>query len=289
MSSWSVALQELDLAAPVASLKFSTALAEGSVAPLPLQFRRRTGVPVTTRFPVLVQEPGQSARSACPCCGHVIRFENLPCQFRAEASPALDTRVAGVAGVTVLFDIAQCPHCLWCGFPAGAGASAERLVNVVRSRQYRAVFDAEAPWQARVWLARTMLDLPGGDLVEAFWSTMKATWTCRDMAFAGVCRRAALELMKRCHAAKLQVHDQREQEAAIAIDLLRRVGMYDAALALATKWASHCRKAGHADLAAVLAFQVHLCKLRVDGEYTVEQAVEFALRNPSVVAPASAR
>lgn len=80
-----------------------------------------------------------------------------------------------------------------------------------------------------------------GDLRSAMWGHRKAAWACDDTtgAFESACRcrRATPQLLDQLHAQGLPFSDDLITDSILGLDLLRRSGRHDDALARAAELA----------------------------------------------------
>lgn len=149
--------------------------------------------------------------------------------------PDLDTRPAPLARHTLDTRVHRCPRCGYCA--ADIGEEQPGAAELVRSPAYREQLEDEAyPELAREFLCQAMLGEQAGRLAAAALSRVRAVWACDDAGFeeaAATCRRNAARMLQRAEQAGQSVSRQEGAGSVLLVDLLRRSGQLDAALAVA--------------------------------------------------------
>ena len=142
--------------------------------------------------------------------------------------------------------------------------------EVADSDAYRAqLADEDLPALARSFLCSTMIFEEHGDEAAAARNAIDAAWVCDDEGLAGAatrCRVRAIELLRGSEA---EGDSDSSAEYAVIVDLLRRAGCFEDAIAEADV----ALAAAEGELAAVLAFSRSLALAGDLRAYTVGDAM----------------
>ncbi|QOY88729.1 hypothetical protein [Paludibaculum fermentans] len=200
-------------------------------------------------------------RIHCSVCG--IASDQLAAPtVSPQFAPDLDTRPGEPLRSTLPAWMQLCPNC---GYAAPDLAYAAELVpNWVRTSDYRSLTDA---FERHAWLLEQL-----GYLADAGWITLQAAWNHEDgndLDAARRCRRKAIRLFQASKAAGQDFLDTPAEELALAVDILRRIGEFEAA-------AETIRIALQEEelpemLEAVLRFQTGLVQRRDTGRHTLDE------------------
>jgi hypothetical protein len=174
--------------------------------------------------------PPEFIEVVCALCGR----EGSYMEPRAGAEihpPDFDTRPGEFVRSTVTEWIQRCPHC---GYAAPEVDKAHpAAAEIVRSHEYQERLASPGlPEDARRFAAHSFLLERLGQFADAGWTMLHAAWVCDDVPDDGAarrCRMEAISLWRRGKAAGQKFMDDYGQEFALAADVLRRAGEFDAA------------------------------------------------------------
>ena len=151
------------------------------------------------------------------------------------------------------------------------GASYAR--EIVQSPAYRALLaDADLPELARSFLCSSMIFEEIDEEAFAARNAIDAAWVCDDEGLpeaAVRCRLRAVERLRESEGDGDALYADPSTEYAVIVDLLRRAGRFEDAVARAEAALGDAE----GEVAAVLAFSRSLALARDSGRYTVEDAL----------------
>jgi hypothetical protein len=207
---------------------------------------------------------------ACAVCGVTNRCFVLHSTGEF-GSPDLDLRPSEMRRSTMWCWVQRCTACGYCAPHIARGIPG--AVDTVRSASYQSqLLSAEYPDRANTFLCLALLYEQDGQLADAGWSAVHAAWVCDDAEAADSgrrCRLRADELLKEA-VARGDVAATGTTDA-VRIDLLRRAGTFDAALALC----EHVLAPEQDEtLQQVLRYQRDLIQRQDTGCNTVKQVVD---------------
>lgn len=160
-------------------------------------------------------------RNQCSVCGFISDQPGSPAVVPRQA-PDLDTRPGEPLRSTLPAWLQHCPQC---GYAAPDLAyAAEGVAAWVRSAEYQAL---DGPFERHSWLLEHL-----GHGVDAGWLALHAAWANDDAGAAEAARRnrrRAILLFQGAKAAGQDFLDTPAEELALAVDLLRRQGLFEAA------------------------------------------------------------
>lgn len=200
-------------------------------------------------------------RNHCSVCGadsHQLAAPTVSPQF----APDLDTRPGEPLRSTLPAWVQLCPNC---GYAApDLSYAAELVPNWVRTSDYQSLPDA---FERHAWLLEQL-----GHLADAGWINLQAAWNhddCEQPDAARRCRRKAIRLFQASKAAGHDFLDTPAEELALAVDILRRIGEFEAA-------AETIRVALQEEelpemIDAVLRFQTGLVQRRDTARHTLDE------------------
>lgn len=183
----------------------------------------------------------------------------------------LDTRPPELARSTISSWVQRCEGCGHCA--SDLTKPRPQAASTVRETGYqRQLADETYPQLARSFLCQAMIEERAADLRAASWSIVHAAWAsddAREQAASDLCRGKALDMIHRASAAGQRIVDDVEVEAAMRVDLLRRAGRHDDALALIAERLPTVRTPV---IAKILLFQRGLARKRDRAVYKVSDA-----------------
>lgn len=160
-------------------------------------------------------------RNHCSVCGFVSEQAAAPA-VEPRSAPDLDTRPGEPLRSTLSTWMQLCPQC---GYAApDLNYAAEGVADWVRSAEYQAM---DGPFERHSWLLEKL-----GHGADAGWIALQAAWSHDDAGrseAARRCRRRAILLFQASKAAGQDFLDSPAEELALAVDLLRRQGSFEAA------------------------------------------------------------
>lgn len=150
----------------------------------------------------------------------------------AREAPDFDTRPGEPLRSTLPVWVQRCPHCGYCA--DNITSIHDQAVDFVRSESYqRRLEDTTYPSKARQFLCYAEILIHVGQFADAGWSTLHAAWNCDDAgddSAAVRCRLRALEVWRRGKQAGQPFGEEPAMEYALATDLYRRTGQFEAAV-----------------------------------------------------------
>ncbi|MGH3079627.1 MAG: hypothetical protein ACRDNH_00630 [Gaiellaceae bacterium] len=132
--------------------------------------------------------------------------------------------------------------------------------------------DGDVPELARSFLCSSMIFQEHGDKGDAARNAIEAAWVCDDDDLPGAatqCRLRAIELLRETETEGDALYSDPSTEYAVVVDLLRRSGRFEDAVAEADA----ARPAAEGEVGAVLAFSRSLALAGDSGPYTVGDAM----------------
>jgi len=200
-------------------------------------------------------------RNHCSVCGAVSDQPEAP-TVSPQLAPDLDTRPGEPLRSTLSTWMQSCPSC---GYAApDLSYAAEGIANWVRTSEYQAL---PIGFERHAWLLEQL-----GHLADAGWINLQAAWNhddCNQPEPARRCRLKAIRLFQASKAAGHDFLDTPAEELALAVDILRRIGEFEAA-------AETIRVALQEEelpemMDAVLRFQTGLVQRRDTGRHTLDE------------------
>jgi hypothetical protein len=188
--------------------------------------------------------------------------------------PDLDLRPAELKRSSIFAWIERCHSCGYCA--GNIEEASEETNEIVRSSEYRGLLENPVyPRLAASFLCAALVYADLGEEAAAAQRAIEAAWVCDDAGAidaATQCRLRAVDLLRESEAEGDELYSDPATEYAVIVDLLRRSGRFDEAVAQADA----AFPFADAEVAAVLAFSRSLavaCDLR---SYTVADAVAAA-------------
>jgi hypothetical protein len=216
--------------------------------------------------------PSPPQEVSCAVCGLVSEQTSLA-STSAFGSPDLDSRPPELKRSTMDYWLERCPHCGYCASTISRSTGTER--SLVESPTYQAQRANPAyPPLANAFLCRSMVEEAVDELTEAAWSAIHAAWVCDDAGqaeAASACRRRALRLREAGADGGPGLAQDAETDAAIAADLLRRIGDYESVRGLVS---GTLASSTNETIRQILQFQALLASRRDSGCYKLENAVD---------------
>ena len=184
--------------------------------------------------------------------------------------PDLDLRPAEMARSTIFAWVQRCSACGYAAPSIDEAPPGTR--EVVESPAYRAqLADADLPELARSFLCSSTIFEEQGEEAAAARNAIEAAWVCDDenLPEAGTrCRLRAVELLRESEAEGEGLYPDSSTDYAVIVDLLRRAGRFEEAVAQADAALGDAE----GEVGAVLAFSRSLALARDSGSYTVADA-----------------
>lgn len=188
--------------------------------------------------------------------------------------PDLDLRPAEPARSSIFAWVQCCGSCGYCA--PSIGEATPGVGDVVDSPAYRAqLAEPGIPELARSFLCAALIFGELGEAALAAQMAIEAAWVCDDenaVEAARRCRLRAVELLRESRATGDALHPDSQTESAVLVDLLRRAGRFDEAVAEADDSVAEAK----GEPAAVLAFSRSLALAGDSSVYTVEDALSGA-------------
>ncbi|MDM8539737.1 hypothetical protein QUF90_01490 [Desulfococcaceae bacterium HSG9] len=151
--------------------------------------------------------------------------------------PDLDTRPPEMVRSTIKYQVERCPSCLYCAGDISKGDAS--IVRIVKSDEYRHQIEKRIyPEWSSSFICTAYIEQMQGQYDSAAWSAIHAAWGCDDYGEsddARKCRLRAIELIEQGEKYGKTVATEDGSCDLIKIDLLRRAGEFDRALAVVEK------------------------------------------------------
>jgi hypothetical protein len=199
----------------------------------------------------------------------------------AEAAPDLDFRPAEPARSEMLAWVQRCGTCGYCGMRVDGVT--DEIRAVVFGQEYRAQLSEDGmPELARSLLCIALIGSTIGFVADAARCAIEAAWVCDDedaSDAASRCRARAVELMFECEAEGDELFSDPHVDQAVIVDLLRRSGRFDEAVALADE---NLEEAG-GDIAAILSFSRSLALAEDVDAHAVDDVAPAGTDDRSIV------
>ncbi|MGJ5819082.1 hypothetical protein [Paludibaculum fermentans] len=177
-------------------------------------------------------------------------------------APDLDTRPGEPLRSTLATWMQSCPSC---GYAApDLSYAAEGVADWVRTSDYQSL---PIGFERHAWLLEQL-----GHLADAGWIALQAAWNHEDGGHqedAARCRRKAIRLFQASKAAGHDFLDTPSEELALAVDILRRIGEFEAASETIRVALQEEELPEMID--AVLRFQAGLVQRRDTGRHTLDE------------------
>ena len=149
-------------------------------------------------------------------------------------SPDLDTRPPEMKRSTIHYWIQRCSSCGYCS--SDISECDGNIKDIVGSEEYQGITKGSGiPKVAASFLASSFLYKKQGQYMDAAWSAIHAAWICDDennYEGSKECRIEAISMIEKAEERSEKLADQAGASEAITIDLMRRAGIFDKALAL---------------------------------------------------------
>ena len=149
-------------------------------------------------------------------------------------SPDLDTRPPEMKRSTIHYWIQCCPSCGYCS--SDISECDGNIKNLVGSEEYQGITKGRGiPKVAASFLASSFLYKKQEQYSEAAWRAIHAAWICDDenaYEASMECRKEAISMIEKGEERSEKLADQAGASEAITIDLMRRAGMFEKALAM---------------------------------------------------------
>jgi hypothetical protein len=135
---------------------------------------------------------------------------------------------------TIYHWIQQCSSCGYCS--PNLSECSDNTKEIVNSKEYQNIIkNSEIPNMAASFLALSYENQHQHKYSDSAWRAIHAAWICDDenhREAAKHCRRKAISMIEKAHTRSQKIADQSGASEAITIDLMRRAGMFQAALEL---------------------------------------------------------
>jgi hypothetical protein len=172
----------------------------------------------------------------CAICGDISNQAEV-LSTNTNGSPDLDTRPPEMERSNIEYEVQRCPSCGYC--TSDLSICNENTKEIVESQRYKVIInDDHLPEIASSFLALSYEFEQNNQLRESIWSAIHASWICDDdqnFDASIKCRKHALSLINKAHSREKLLWDQVGATEAIAIDLMRRVGLFQKALELVSQ------------------------------------------------------
>ena len=149
-------------------------------------------------------------------------------------SPDLDTRPPEMERSNIEYEIQRCPSCGYCS--SDLSKCHENTKDIVDSQRYKTIIANDLlPEVASSFLALSYEYEQNNQMGDSVWSAIHASWICDDeeiLEASKNCRKQALSLIDKAGSYEKLLSDQVGATEVIAIDLMRRVGMFSKGLKL---------------------------------------------------------
>lgn len=185
--------------------------------------------------------------------------------------PDLDGRPGKMYRNSMFTWVQRCHHCGYCASDLAKGCpSADGVIN---SEEYRAQLDDPCyPHLANSFICKALIDRESHKYAESGWAFLMAAWTCDDEtkpSQAKTCREKAVNLFRKAEENGQPISKEKDSEALILVDVLRRSGQSEEARKLFTE-----RRSGITDnhIASLLDYEVVLLDMGDVTVHTIEDA-----------------
>jgi hypothetical protein len=149
-------------------------------------------------------------------------------------SPDLDTRQPEMQRSTIYHWIQQCPKCGYCS--PDLSECFDTTKEIVHSKAYQDIIASSAmPATATSFLAYSYELEMQQEFSDSAWQAIRAAWICddnKDLESSTTCRIKAIALIEKANSHGQLLLDQLGANETITIDLMRRSGLHQQALAL---------------------------------------------------------
>lgn len=208
----------------------------------------------------------------CGVCGKTSTHDIL-ISTSTVGRPDLDTRPSEMERSTIDTWIQACSFCGYC-FP-DISKPTEGASEVMSSTAYKQQFNnSEFPELANHFLCYSLIEEADRDYASAGWACIHAAWACDDNGFsasAKKCRDKAVRLLQEAKEAGQDFAEGESTEDVILVDLLRRSGQFELALAI-------CNDALEKNPEETISDILHLQETLIGNSdvacHTVDEAVE---------------
>ena len=211
----------------------------------------------------------------CAICGKKHEFRQMSSSCFLDESD-LDNRPAMMMRATISFEIQMCTQCHYSNYNLGKRVPGMKH-EILKSEEYLAVVndDSLSSTAKAFWLASIIYG-KAGDRRTTGYLALKAAWYFDD-----ACDKEHAKLMRekaiKCFEYDIApVYHCDVNLACIIIDMKRRIGDFDGAVAIA-EYLLNLNAAGHVELkeviVKVLEFQIKLCKAGYTSCYTISHAL----------------
>jgi len=210
----------------------------------------------------------------CFVCGRKNRYPQVGTSMTIIGTKDLDGRPAQMQRSSIYMLIQRCIFCGYCTMDISDGLPEDK--QVVESKEYAAQLTNQGyPETANAYLCRSLICEKSGRLSDAGWAAVYAAWICDDNQFtdaADLCRGRALILFSKAREHHQQYCESSQEEALLIVDLMRRRGEFDAALALCEQEMDKTHSEEFLDL---INLEQHLIKAKDRSCHGVTEAEEF--------------
>ncbi len=152
-------------------------------------------------------------------------------------SPDLDTRPPEMARSTIYHKIQRCPSCGYCASDISTYSSSAK--HIIESPDYQTcVYNESMPAVGASFMALSYEKQQMKEYADSVWAAIHAAWICDDAksdAAARDCRLRAVSMIEKGKEVSQTIADHPGTSEAITVDLMRRAGMFQEAVALAEK------------------------------------------------------
>jgi hypothetical protein len=214
----------------------------------------------------------------CGACGEPgDQYFHPAASTESNEAPDLDTRPNGPMRATIQFWMQRCPHCGYCA--ADISAIHERAVDLISTPAYqRWLLDESMPPKAREFLCHAMILALVGQHADAGWTSLHAAWVCdddRNAEGAVKARGLAIDYWRQAKLAGQDFGDDPAMEAALVVDLQRRMGQFHDALITCTQAFGDGDEPPHPLIEHLLRFEKTVIQKRDTGRYRLSDLPAF--------------
>ncbi len=208
----------------------------------------------------------------CSICGEKSTHTSIG-STNSFGSPDLDIRPPEMQRSTIYYSIQRCTSCSYCS--SDISKCDENSETLVKSSKYQSIVeDISFPRVASSFLAKSYENEINKQYVDAAWNVIHAAWICDDEQnneAAKNCRKKAVTIIDKANSQSNKIADQAGASELITIDLMRRSGMFEAALELA-----ELTKKDDIEniIIQIIEFEITLIQLKDTESHTISEALE---------------
>lgn len=170
----------------------------------------------------------------CYSCGTENRNPVIDFSQKISGPRDLDGRPANVQRSLVYLWIQRCEKCNYCAPDISKENNDD--IKFINLPEYKAILDEKSfPLTAASFRAHSLIREKQEHYADAGWAQLCAAWVCDDnkaIPEATLCRKAALSLFRRSQELGQSFLQTRAEENVCIIDIMRRTGQFEDALAL---------------------------------------------------------